>query len=138
MIFIFCEEIKSFLIGGIKLGVTIQLKRGSKEAWSKLNPILAIGEPGFEKDTNRFKIGNGSSTWNSLPYQDELNPNVYNAYTSDDFPEVGNSNMIYKALSTAKLYQWNPEVNAYESLSSGGTGGGVDLEDIKLINGGTA
>ena len=118
--------------------MTIQLKRGSKEAWQRLNLVLAVGEPGFERDTNRFKIGDGSSPWNNLPYQDELNPHIYNAYTSDEFPEVGNSNMIYKALSTAKLYQWNPNINSYESLSSGGTGGGVDLEDIKIINGGTA
>jgi lysophospholipase L1-like esterase len=29
---------------------------------------LAAGEPGVELDTNRFKIGNGTSAWNSLPY----------------------------------------------------------------------
>jgi hypothetical protein len=32
------------------------------------NPLLAIGEPGFEYDTGKFKIGNGVTSWNSLAY----------------------------------------------------------------------
>ena len=54
------------------MAVTIQLKRGSSLAWQRLNPILAIGEPGFEKDTYRLKIGDGFTPWNELPYQDEI------------------------------------------------------------------
>ena len=53
------------------MAVTIQLKRGTSAAWQKLDPILAVGEPGFEKDTNRLKIGDGIKSWNNLPYQDE-------------------------------------------------------------------
>jgi len=29
---------------------------------------LSAGEPGFESDTNKLKIGDGTSNWNSLPY----------------------------------------------------------------------
>lgn len=54
------------------MAVTIQLKRGSSLAWQRLNPTLAIGEPGFEKDTYRLKIGDGITPWNELPYQDEI------------------------------------------------------------------
>ena len=44
----------------------IQLKRGKKETWEKLNPILAYGEPGFVKETGELKIGDGVTAWNNL------------------------------------------------------------------------
>lgn len=47
---------------------TFQFRRGESSAWEKNNPILAYGEPGFEKDTNRLKIGNGVTPWNELAY----------------------------------------------------------------------
>lgn len=47
---------------------TIQLRRGTAAAWVTANPTLASGEPGFETDTNRLKIGNGSTAWTSLLY----------------------------------------------------------------------
>lgn len=47
---------------------TFQLKRGSAAKWAELNLILAPGEPGYEIDTGRLKIGNGSAPWNELVY----------------------------------------------------------------------
>ena len=32
------------------------------------NPILQTGEVGTETDTNKFKVGDGVSTWTELPY----------------------------------------------------------------------
>jgi hypothetical protein len=32
------------------------------------NPILHDGEPGFERDTGRMKIGDGYKTWTELEY----------------------------------------------------------------------
>lgn len=46
----------------------IQLRRGSAASWTSSNPILAIGEVGYETDTLRSKIGNGTTAWNSLAY----------------------------------------------------------------------
>jgi len=46
----------------------IQLRRDVSTNWITVNPILADGEVGLEQDTNQFKIGNGVSTWSSLPY----------------------------------------------------------------------
>lgn len=45
---------------------TFKLRRGSSEAWDKNNPILAYGEPGFDKDQYIFKIGDGSKNWRDL------------------------------------------------------------------------
>lgn len=96
--------------------VTIQLKRGLSSSWVKQNPILAVGEPGFEKDTGRLKIGDGYSHWLELPYLGEDGTGIYNAATHLDFPSVGKSNVIYKASDELKLYQWNDNYARYELL----------------------
>jgi len=46
----------------------IQVRRGTASQWTATNPVLAAGEWGYESDTNKAKIGNGSSAWNSLSY----------------------------------------------------------------------
>jgi len=47
----------------------IQVRRGTASQWTSTNPTLASGEWGFETDTAKVKIGNGSTAWNSLGYQ---------------------------------------------------------------------
>lgn len=47
----------------------IQVRRGTASQWTSTNPTLAAGEWGFETDTAKVKIGNGSTAWNSLGYQ---------------------------------------------------------------------
>ena len=47
---------------------TFQLRRGSAENWNTQNPILRAGEPGFELDTGKLKIGNGTKPWDELDY----------------------------------------------------------------------
>lgn len=51
----------------IKL-VRIQFRRDTANNWKGVNPVLADGEMGVESDTNKFKFGNGTSTWNELGY----------------------------------------------------------------------
>ena len=47
----------------------IQIRRGTASQWTSANPTLAAGEFGYESDTGKFKIGNGSTAWTSLSYQ---------------------------------------------------------------------
>jgi hypothetical protein len=46
----------------------IQIRRGTASQWTSANPVLASGEWGYETDTNKAKIGDGSTAWNSLNY----------------------------------------------------------------------
>jgi hypothetical protein len=50
------------------MAVQIQWRRDTAANWTANNPTLAQGEPAYETDTNKFKIGNGSTAWNSLAY----------------------------------------------------------------------
>jgi hypothetical protein len=50
------------------MATRMQQRRGTAAQWTAANPTLAAGEIGFETDTNKFKMGNGSSLWSTLPY----------------------------------------------------------------------
>jgi hypothetical protein len=50
------------------MAIQIQLRRGTALEWTNANTILSIGEIGVEHDTGKFKLGNGTSNWNSLQY----------------------------------------------------------------------
>jgi hypothetical protein len=58
------------------MATQIRLRNGSSSDWSTANPVLAQGEIGLELDTYNFKIGDGSSNWNDLPYF--YPPDVFN------------------------------------------------------------
>ena len=62
-------------------------------------------------------------------------PVVCNAPSSNEFPYVGNPNVIYKAEAEKMLYQWNSEEMKYEPLYQAG---GEGEEEIERIDGGSA
>lgn len=46
----------------------IQHRRGTAAAWTAANPTLGAGEFGYETDTGKLKVGNGTQNWVALPY----------------------------------------------------------------------
>lgn len=48
--------------------IQFQFRRDTAANWTSANPLLASGEFGLETNTNLFKIGDGVTLWNSLPY----------------------------------------------------------------------
>jgi hypothetical protein len=46
----------------------IKFRRDTAANWTEQNPTLALGEPGFEQDTNKLKIGDGETAWTLLDY----------------------------------------------------------------------
>jgi len=46
----------------------IQVKRGTAASWTSANTVLAAGEIGFETDTKKLKVGDGTTAWTSLGY----------------------------------------------------------------------
>lgn len=47
----------------------IQQRRDNFAIWTMLNPVLMEGEAGHEKDTGRWKLGDGVTPYNDLPYK---------------------------------------------------------------------
>lgn len=50
------------------MAVKFQLRRDTAANWTAENTVLDLGEPGFETDTRKLKIGDGVTGWNSLDY----------------------------------------------------------------------
>ena len=46
----------------------IRVRRDTSGRWTFVNPVLGIGEVGFETDTRKLKVGDGTTPWNSLSY----------------------------------------------------------------------
>lgn len=46
----------------------IQLRNDVANNWTRVNPILAQAEAGYENDTGFLKFGDGVTPWTSLPY----------------------------------------------------------------------
>jgi hypothetical protein len=47
---------------------TIQIRRGTTSAWNAANPVLALGEQGYDTTTKQYKVGDGTTAWTSLAY----------------------------------------------------------------------
>ena len=48
--------------------IRIQSRVDTKANWERINPILLEREIGYEKETGKYKIGNGVNTWLQLSY----------------------------------------------------------------------
>jgi hypothetical protein len=46
----------------------ILLRRDSLGNWQSNNPVLLSGEPGYETNTGKLKVGDGITPWNQLSY----------------------------------------------------------------------
>ena len=42
----------------------IQLKRGKTDSWRKNRTKLSAGQPGYDKEKHKIKVGDGEHTWN--------------------------------------------------------------------------
>lgn len=50
------------------LNTKIIMRNDTAAKWTEQNPVLLKGEFGVENDTNKFKIGDGTTAWNDLAY----------------------------------------------------------------------
>lgn len=48
--------------------IPIQIRKGAASLWTSTNPVLLAGELGYELDTGKLKIGDGTTAWNDLGY----------------------------------------------------------------------
>ena len=45
----------------------IKLRRDTATNWGNVNPVLALGEAGYDTTNNQLRIGDGTTQWTSLP-----------------------------------------------------------------------
>lgn len=80
------------------------------DVWTEKNPLLQKGELGHEKDTGRFKVGDGVTYWSDLPYNsvgESAKINGYNvleiiAGENVEIKQVGNVLIIDVVIGSIK------------------------------------
>ena len=50
------------------MAIRFQQKRDTAANWTSNDPTLLAGEWGYETDTGKYKIGDGTTAWTSLGY----------------------------------------------------------------------
>ncbi len=58
------------------MATRMQQRRGTAAQWTGANPVLNAGEMGWESDTNKFKMGDGTNHWADLDYFIDANSTV--------------------------------------------------------------
>ena len=93
-----------------KLNATILLRSDTSTNWLDANPILAMGEAGYETDTHKLKIGNGTTNWEDLSYiasENDLVVQNKSIETVEKLPPEGDASFFYKVKSTSLIYFWD-------------------------------
>jgi hypothetical protein len=116
------------------MAVQIQTRNGTAAQWTAANPTLMVGEIGAETDTGRFKIGDGSTAWNSLGYAASMKwRGAYDngtAYVINDAVSYQSSSYICILASTGNV----PTNATYWSvLALKGTDGEVTLSTAQTL-----
>jgi len=62
------------------MATRMQQRRGTAAQWTSANPVLNAGEIGWESDTNKFKIGDGTNHWANIDYFADINSTVNPAF----------------------------------------------------------
>ena len=85
------------------MATRMQQRRGTAAQWISTNsgngPILNAGEIGWESDTNKFKIGDGTNTWLTLDYFADVDSTVNPAFGSSITFEGATANAFETTLA---------------------------------------
>lgn len=111
----------------------LQLRRDTAANWTSTNPTLAAGEMGYETNTGRIKVGDGTTAWTSLAY-----------VTGPGSTGAGFQNVVVFTTGTAAT--WNLPTALQVSgakfkvtvVGGGGQGGGTSTTSGQVGGGGGA
>lgn len=99
----------------------LQFKRGTSRAWRHQNPTLLKGEPGFEVDTKKLKVGDGVTCWNRLPYIGDHSKPKDGKSAYEIWLDAGNSGTIDDFLQSLIGEQGKSTYEIWISLGHEGT-----------------
>lgn len=99
----------------------IQLRRDTAANWTSVNPTLAQGEIGYVTDTNKFKIGDGTTAWSSLAY---FNGNLSNA-SLDNLSDV-----TITSAANGDFLRWNGTAWVNDAVNLGTDTAGSFVESL--------
>lgn len=93
----------------LNLKSRLVLRNDTAQNWTSANSVLLKGEIGIEIDTLKFKIGDGTKTWNQLSYvgmgADEINSAI-ESYVNDNILSDGKikEELLPEGIGSASVY----------------------------------
>jgi len=92
----------------ITINSLMQQRRDTASNWSSANPTLLNGELGYETDTGKWKVGNGSAVWTSLAYTPWSQINAY---------PITTANIADNAITAAKIANTSVTAGSYTTAN---------------------
>lgn len=98
-------------------------RRDTAANWQNENPVLDAGEWGYETDTKKVKMGDGSTAWNALPY-----------FTSGGGAVVNDGTLSITIDGVTHKFTANQAEDTYIEFTTGGgviynSGNGVNVDN---------
>lgn len=127
-----------------------QIRRDTAANWTSNDPTLASGEIGFETDTYKLKIGDGSTAWTALSYfadgatyddeaaQDAVGGILTDSSTIDFTYNDGAPSVTADIIDGSVTYAKIQDVSATDKLLGRSTAGAGVVEEIPLTAAGRA
>lgn len=75
------------------------LRRDAAASWTAVNPVLRAGEEGYETDTGKRKVGDGTTEWNNLKYDSGIVDQIY----APDSENAQSGKAVSEAISEALM-----------------------------------
>jgi hypothetical protein len=133
------------------MATRMQQRRGTAAQWTSANPILNAGEMGWESDTNKFKIGDGTNHWADIDYFIDQSSTVNPAFgssitfegaTANDYettlavtdPTADRTITLPNATGTVVLADGSGNVTVSGNLTVQGTTTTIDSSTIAVTN----
>lgn len=126
-------------MAGTEIKVQMQQRRDTAAGWTSADPTLLSGEFGYETDTGKLKIGDGSTAWSSLNYEPGFSISSYPLATADLADDAVTADKLADTAVTAGSYTAaDITVDAQGRITaaasgSGGGGGGISRAQATAI-----
>jgi hypothetical protein len=106
-------------------------RKGTYQQWFDTNPKLLSGEIGYETDTNKFKVGDGTTNWNNLAYfinQDEVTTMTQDFATEEYVDTAITNSEVDLASAAGDNLIWNAATQQFDvSISTSDVSEGTNL-----------
>lgn len=132
-----------------EIKVQMQQRRDTAAGWTSSNPTLLAGELGFETDTYKYKLGDGTTVWTSLAYASSDPDALVTNNTEARVVDTGSNGHFKVATEGAERFRIGPAGQvglgganygtAGQVLTSGGPSGALvwaDASGVTVIDGG--
>jgi hypothetical protein len=98
--------------------VKMAQRRDTAANWTSANPTLLAGEIGIESDTNKIKIGTGSTAWTSLAYRPWSQVSAYPLVNADiaSAAAIAGSKIVAATTSVVGAVQLSDSTNTTSSV----------------------